>query len=142
MENAHGLFGTERASDLPFDGAEAQQGQADDLDQGGDTPVVLHEDWGDGEGPLGVAVAALDRALAFVVDPDLTRVGFVGGGAGQQRVPAVDSGLRFQYIPVEVPGQGRDALFVLGDGPPQTGRNAALGANHTPTWVTIFYRVL
>lgn len=65
VETGHGLFGAECASDLPFDEAEDQQGQADDLDQGGDAPVVLHEDRRDREGAFEVVVSALDRALAL-----------------------------------------------------------------------------
>ncbi len=44
VEAAHGLRGAERPSDLPLDQAEDQQGQEDDMDQGGNAPVVLHED--------------------------------------------------------------------------------------------------
>lgn len=52
VEADHGLLGPQSASDLPFDQAEDEQGQADDLDESGDTPVVLHEDWRDRQGPL------------------------------------------------------------------------------------------
>ncbi|MEU9048099.1 MULTISPECIES: hypothetical protein [unclassified Kitasatospora] len=52
VEAGHGLVGAERASDLPLDQAEDQQCQADDLDQSGDAPVVLHEDRCDRQGPL------------------------------------------------------------------------------------------
>ncbi|MFI1185966.1 hypothetical protein [Streptomyces californicus] len=103
-------------SDLPLDEAEHQQGQADDLDQGGDPSVVLDEDRRDGQGAFDVVVPAFDRALPPVVDQDLGRACLLGGQGGQQRVPAVDGGLRFQNFLVEVPGQGGDATVVLGDG--------------------------
>ncbi|MEV7053835.1 hypothetical protein [Streptomyces anulatus] len=93
VEPGHGLFRSQSPSDLPLDQAEHQQGQADDLDQGGDAPVVLREDRCDRERPLEVVVAALDRALPFVVDQDLARIGLLGGQGDQQRVPAVDGGL-------------------------------------------------
>ncbi|MGQ7747635.1 hypothetical protein ACUN29_03820 [Streptomyces sp. WC2508] len=48
----HGLLGAECASGLPLDQTEDEQGRADDLDQGGDTPVVLDENGRDREGPL------------------------------------------------------------------------------------------
>ncbi|MET9383639.1 hypothetical protein ABZY09_21850 [Streptomyces sp. NPDC002928] len=44
VEAGHGLLGAEGSSNLPLDQAEHQQGQADDLDQSGDAPVVLDED--------------------------------------------------------------------------------------------------
>jgi hypothetical protein len=49
VEAAHGPLGAERPSDLPLDQAEDQQSQTDDLDQGGNAPVVLHEDRHDRE---------------------------------------------------------------------------------------------
>src|ERR1700751_2115381 len=55
----------QRLADLPLDQAEDQQGQADHGDQGGDAPVELQEDGGDGEGAFELAVAAFDDMLAF-----------------------------------------------------------------------------
>jgi hypothetical protein len=48
----------EALSDLAFYQAEDEQGQADDGDQGGDAPVVLAEQGGDGEGSSEGGVAA------------------------------------------------------------------------------------
>ncbi|MFG2887575.1 hypothetical protein ACGFYV_35745 [Streptomyces sp. NPDC048297] len=77
VEPGHGLLRPQGPSDLAFDQAEDQQGQADHLDQCGSTPVVLDEDRGDRERPLEVRVAALDRALALVLDQDLGGCGLL-----------------------------------------------------------------
>jgi hypothetical protein len=66
IQPLHFLFASQRPADLAFDQAEQQQGQADHRDQCGDALVVLHEDGGDGQRALEVAVSALDRAPAFV----------------------------------------------------------------------------
>jgi hypothetical protein len=83
VEAAHGPLGAERPSDLPLDQAEDQQSQTDDLDQGGNAPVVLHEDRHDRERSLDVVVSALDRALALVVDQSLPGACLVGGDGRQ-----------------------------------------------------------
>jgi hypothetical protein len=72
----------EAAPDLAFYQAEDEQGQADDGDRGGDAPVVLAEQGGDGEGALEGGVAALDCFLAFVEDQDRDGVGFAGWQVG------------------------------------------------------------
>lgn len=76
-------------------------------------------------------VAALDRALALVVDQDLPGIRLVRGDGRQQCVPAVDSGFGVQYAGVEVPGQDRGAVLVAGDGPAQAGGDAAPGGDDT-----------
>jgi hypothetical protein len=142
VEAGHGLLGAERASDLPFNEAEHRQGQADDLDEGGDTPVVLHEDRRGRERPLEVVVAAFDHALALVVDQDLAGVGFLGRDAGQQRrVPTVDRALCFQDVLVEVPGQGGvpGSFSVMVQRRQEVTRRLAV---ITPIRATIFSRVL
>jgi hypothetical protein len=58
------LFG-EGVPGLAFYQAEDEQGQADDGDQGGDAPVALAEQGGDGEGALEGGVAALLRTRAL-----------------------------------------------------------------------------
>lgn len=72
------LFG-ETVPDLAFYQAEDEQGQADDGDQGGDAPVVLQEQGGDGEGSLEGGVAAFGCFLSLVEDQD---PGGVGSAAG------------------------------------------------------------
>lgn len=46
-----GVLLGEGVSDLAFDEAQDEQGQADDGDQGGDPPVVLEVESSDGQGP-------------------------------------------------------------------------------------------
>ncbi|WP_223065027.1 hypothetical protein [Streptomyces sp. IB201691-2A2] len=52
VEAGHGLVRSKRASDLPLDQTEHQQSQADDLDEGGDAPVVMDEDRRNRQGAL------------------------------------------------------------------------------------------
>ncbi|MDB1090206.1 hypothetical protein PJ985_21875 [Streptomyces sp. ACA25] len=138
VETGHALFRPQGPSDLPLDQAEHQQGQADDLDQGGDAPVVLDEDRRDRERPLEVVVAALDRALALVVDQDLAWVGFLSGQRGQQRVPAVDRGLGSRDVLIEVPVRGGNASLVPGDLIAQAGGDAALRSDHADAGNDLF----
>ena len=64
--------------DLTFYQAEDEQGQADHGDQGGDAPVVLQEEGGDGEGAFERRVAASDRVLSFAGEEYPGGVGLAG----------------------------------------------------------------
>jgi hypothetical protein len=109
------LFG-EAAPDLAFYQAEDEQGQADDGDQGGDAPVVLAEQGGDGEGAFERGVAAFYCFLAFAGDQDPGGGGFAGGQVGEQGVPAVGGGLGIDRLLVEYPGEGGLAGAGIGAG--------------------------
>lgn len=52
IQSGHLLVVPEGPADLALDRAEHEQGQADHRHQRGDSLVVLHEDGGDGQGPL------------------------------------------------------------------------------------------
>src|ERR1700735_839986 len=77
---------------LAFYQAEDEQGQADDGDQGGDAPVVLQEQGGDGEWSLERRVAAFYRLLPLVEQEDPGCVGLAGVQVGERCVPAVGGG--------------------------------------------------
>ena len=109
------FFG-EAAPDLAFYQAEDEQGEADDGDQGGDAPVVLAEQGGDGERAFERGVAAFDCFLAFVEDQDPGGVGFAGIQVGEQGVPAIGGGLGIDRILVEPPFQGGFACVGAGPG--------------------------
>src|ERR1700748_51277 len=119
----------QRLAGLPLDQAEDQQGQADHGDQGGDAPVELQEDGGDGEGAFELAVAAFDDMLAFVAAKDLGRGGLAGRQDGQQRGPAVPGGFSVDRCLVKVPGQYRFAGLADRDGGAQVLPDPAFGGD-------------